>query len=496
MFESGTRIHITAASTHLVTLTGSTGNVKVVARLLRGWLALIAMVVAGLAIGAVASAQPAGELPPEFGSPPSGEIPILFNDHHVYAKPDRLKQGRVLAAIVKDGTVLVPLRSLFEQTGATVSYDPSTKTVDVAKPGADVKVTVGKPWVVVNGEERPLDVPPEFYKGVIVVPLRVFSEGMGAYVQWVPDKRLVVIRYVEQQPSPPPPPTAPPTAPPTPAPVATPGPTPTPAPAPKQKLEHYVAADFAVSPKVYNELSAGNKGKSSYEVKGAIEFPFLGPTWELSANYRHFLYPHYSNFAAAGCTPGTAGCNTVVGNGAYQLGSCGTGDPGCVTTIGYPNTIAQTGLGQVYVAAFTPAESDADVRLGLRIASPRFYLAVSGFFKSYNYLGYPNLGGVGIGLEKLPDLDQPFSVYGSAFYYPNVSGKYTYPTSSYLGPLSGSTATLAYSEWKYEVGGTFNFGNTGLFLDFGYLAERAVAKTNAPSNTTISSPYVGLGLHF
>ena len=46
---------------------------------------------------------PAGETPPppDFGNPPSGEIPILYNDHHVYAKPDELKEGRVLAGIAK-----------------------------------------------------------------------------------------------------------------------------------------------------------------------------------------------------------------------------------------------------------------------------------------------------------------------------------------------------------------------------------------------------------
>ncbi|HEV3090419.1 MAG TPA: hypothetical protein VGX91_03140, partial [Candidatus Cybelea sp.] len=42
---------------------------------------------------------------PDFGSPPSGQIPILYNDRHVYSKPDVLKQGRVLAAYAKDGTI-------------------------------------------------------------------------------------------------------------------------------------------------------------------------------------------------------------------------------------------------------------------------------------------------------------------------------------------------------------------------------------------------------
>jgi len=121
-----------------------------------------------------------GAPPPDFGSPPSGEYPILFNDHHVYAKPDTDKQNRVLAALVRGGTILVPLRSMFEQMGATVSFDPANSTVDVSKPGSDIKVTVGKPVVIINGESRPLDVPPIVWHGTIMVPVRVISEGMGA----------------------------------------------------------------------------------------------------------------------------------------------------------------------------------------------------------------------------------------------------------------------------------------------------------------------------
>ena len=90
--------------------------------------------------------------PAEFGTAPSSEVPIIFNDRHVYTKPDTLKANRVLAALISHGNVLVPLRSLFEQMEATVSYDPSSKTADVSKPGSDIKVTVGVPEVIINGE--------------------------------------------------------------------------------------------------------------------------------------------------------------------------------------------------------------------------------------------------------------------------------------------------------------------------------------------------------
>ena len=76
---------------------------------------------------------------PDFGSPPSGQIPILYNDRHVYSKPDLLKAGRVLAAYVKGNAIYLPLRSMFEQMGATVAYDEASKTATVTKPGATIR---------------------------------------------------------------------------------------------------------------------------------------------------------------------------------------------------------------------------------------------------------------------------------------------------------------------------------------------------------------------
>ena len=125
------------------------------------------MAAAGLQRPALAQ-MPGGD----FGSPPSGEVPLLFNDRHIYATPDHQRANRVLAALIRNGTILVPLRSMFEAMGATVNYDPATKSVDVSKPGADVKVTLDQPEVTINGETRPLDVPPMIYKGAIVVPVR------------------------------------------------------------------------------------------------------------------------------------------------------------------------------------------------------------------------------------------------------------------------------------------------------------------------------------
>ncbi|BDE05760.1 hypothetical protein WPS_10360 [Vulcanimicrobium alpinum] len=432
-------------------------------------------------IGPFAPAQVAqamtGSMPPaDFGTPPSGEVPILFNDRHVYSKPDRLKANRVLAALVRGNTILIPLRSMFEQMGATVSYDPASKTVDVSKPGSDVKVTVGRPEVVINGESRPLDVPPEIYKGSVVVPVRVISEGMGAYVQWVPDRRIVVVRYVPQvPPSPPPSPT------PTPAPVVTPTPAPTPSPSPtpvaKNPYEHFIVGDYIFSPKVYNEFSPGNTGKGgSYAARGAVEFPAFGLPWMLEGDYRSYSYPHNNDFSPnelgtvpAPCSPGGA-----------------SGRVGCVTVIG--------GYGQTNVPSFTARDTDFDGRFALKVADPRIYIGVGYLHREENY-GYPKQNGFGFGAEKLPDLDQTLSIYGSVWYYPSISGNFTFPSGAPAN-LVGTTAKFQQRFLKYQIGGTLNLGSSGLFLDAGFLGDTIRGKNLSPSDASHAGGYVGLGIKF
>jgi hypothetical protein len=396
-------------------------------------------------IGTNAIAQdqaPAMAAPPaNFGSPPSGQIPILYNDRHVYSKPDVLKQGRVLSALVRGGTILIPLRSMFEQMGATVAYDAGSKTVTVSKAGAEVKVTVGKPEVVINGESRPLDVPPIIYQGNVLVPIRVISEGMGAYVLWVADRHLVVVRYI------------PPTPPPTPSPATPAPPTPTPTPVPKELKDIFVAGDFIISPKAYNEFSPGTTACNtcngfSYRIHGAAEFDLFNLPWMVEGDYRQYNWQHPAGF---------------------------------VTAIG--------GLFSTFVPAFNGRDYDLDARVGLRVLKPRIYIGIGYLWRSNNY-GYPHTNGVGFGLEKLPDLDRPFSVYASGYYYPEISGTCgtdVCPT----GPYS-----IAYNVLKYDVGVTYSFQGIPLFVEGGFLGSHGWASRSAPSSFSEAGPYVGLGVNF
>jgi hypothetical protein len=164
------------------------------------------------------------------------------------------------------------------------------------------------------------------------------------------------------------------------------------------------------------------------------------------------------------------------------------GDQGCVTVIG--------AYGQVAVPSFTARDTDFDGRLGLKIASPRIYIGVGYLHREENY-GYPKQNGFGFGAEKLPDLDQPLSVYASIWYYPSISGNFTFPAGSTPPGLApGSVDKFQQRFLKYQVGGTLNLGNSGLFLDAGFLGDSIKGKNLSPSDASHAGGYVGLGIKF
>ncbi|HVA27349.1 MAG TPA: hypothetical protein VNF68_04175, partial [Candidatus Baltobacteraceae bacterium] len=186
-------------------------------------------------------------------------------------------------------------------------------------------------------------------------------------------------------------------------------------------------------------------------------FELFNMPWMLEGDYRNFNYPHT-------CTGGVL-----------------TPTPDCfVTTIG--------STGATAVNSFEVRNYDFDARLGLKVLNPRVYIGL-GYMWRGNNAGYPRQTGLGFGVEKLPDLDQPWSIYGSVYYYGNVKGNFTDP-----GTLIGYQ--LAYNILKYQLGVTYTMGGSPLFIDAGLLGERAQNKVNAPGQYSDFAGYIGLGLKF
>jgi hypothetical protein len=222
-----------------------------------------------------------------------------------------------------------------------------------------------------------------------------------------------------------------------------------------------VVGDYLFSTKTNNEFSPGNNGTGlNYAARGAIEFPISSLGFMAEADYRQWQYPHNSN---GGACPGDPGCVTVIGN-----------------------------YGQTNVPSFTARDQDIDGRVGIGIAPIGLYLDASYLRRSSNY-GYPVNSGIGFGIEKLPNLDQIFSIYGSFLYYPSISGNYTDTSTGFYG---GTTWKVEYQAWKYSVGATLGLGKSPLFIEAGFLGDKGTAKSASPSGYSHTGINAGIGLHF
>jgi len=389
--------------------------------------------------------------PSNFGTPPSGQVPILYNDHTVYAKPDILKQDRVLAALVKDGEIYVPLRSMFEQMGATVSVSADGNTYTVTRGDTIASVTLGKNEIVLDGTTRPLDVPPIRYQGIVLVPVRVLSEALGAYVEWVSSRQLVVVRYIPPTPPPTPSPTPVPTAAPTPAPVPTASPTPAP----------YIAFVEAAYSARTNDNEFANGQHCSHSYVAAAAFAPANSRWAGKVDLRQDAYVTSSNLT------------DVLGN---QFTGFATIDGG-----------------YAFTPVFLAKQTSLDGRLEYQVADPRLYVGISYIQATTNY-GYPSLTGLGVGAEKLPELRPGLSYYGSAFYYPTASGNFT--VASARSPNNGVTFRQQYAITKLDIGLALVFRNVPVYLYGGFSGDEYRAKTNAPIGQTHNGPYLGIGVHF
>jgi len=95
--------------------------------------------------------------------------------------------------IERFGTVLVPLRGVFERLGATVMYDVATRTIMATQGATTVSLKIGDTQATVNGQQQTLSQPAQVVNGSTLVPLRFVSEALGADVRWVAANRTVII---------------------------------------------------------------------------------------------------------------------------------------------------------------------------------------------------------------------------------------------------------------------------------------------------------------
>lgn len=105
--------------------------------------------------------------------------------------------GKILICDVppgnENGTILVPLRSIFEALAATVSWDDDSQTVTAKKGANIIELKIGSSIAIKNGLPVYLDVPGKIVNGKTMIPVRFVSEAMGCTVKWVEEIQTVFI---------------------------------------------------------------------------------------------------------------------------------------------------------------------------------------------------------------------------------------------------------------------------------------------------------------
>ena len=119
------------------------------------------------------------------------------------AKPDSIKDIGILIdnewfitdvepVIINDRTML-PMRAIFEEYGATLEWNDSSKTATATLGDTTVTVAIGGSIAYVNDQPVELDSPAVIVNSRTLVPVRFISESLGFKVDWDGDERVVII---------------------------------------------------------------------------------------------------------------------------------------------------------------------------------------------------------------------------------------------------------------------------------------------------------------
>ncbi|MFY0545160.1 DUF5050 domain-containing protein [Brevibacillus sp. H7] len=100
-------------------------------------------------------------------------------------------ENKNIVPLVKNNRTLVPVRFISENMGGDVSWNPVRESVTIIHEDKHIQLTIGEPFMGMNGLAEELDTPPEIISGRVYLPLRAIAEALGQQVFW--DHGLIMI---------------------------------------------------------------------------------------------------------------------------------------------------------------------------------------------------------------------------------------------------------------------------------------------------------------
>ncbi len=98
------------------------------------------------------------------------------------------------------GSVMIPLRVVVEQLGYKVSWAGPSQTATISQGSNVVALTAGSTTAIVNGQQFDLEAAPIIQHGTTLVPLRFLGENTGATVKWDNSSKTVFLTMKQSQP--------------------------------------------------------------------------------------------------------------------------------------------------------------------------------------------------------------------------------------------------------------------------------------------------------
>lgn len=96
------------------------------------------------------------------------------------------------------GSTMVPAREIAERLGAEVEWDRALEQVTFRSQHTTSLLTIGEEYAWVDGKQVELNAPAVLKNGRTMVPLRAVSESLGADVDWVGERNLVLITSADK----------------------------------------------------------------------------------------------------------------------------------------------------------------------------------------------------------------------------------------------------------------------------------------------------------
>lgn len=150
--------------------------------------------------------------------------------------------------------------------------------------------------------------------------------------------------------------------------------------------------------------------------------------------------------------------------------------------------VRTAGGGTVFIPSLTAHEYTQDYRAAVLVGKD-IYVGTGVYYRPTIY-GFPILVGMGFGAEKLPDFSRKTSLFGRAYFYPNINNEHPFNDTA-----SGRPLGFRYSILRYQIGEALRIGRSNGYFTVALDGQRFWHIADTPGNEARIEPTLGYMLH-